>query len=136
MSHLIYLLLFIIPLFSQEKNNTLKIEIKGMNSSKGDISLALYDKESDFPSITNTYRSKVQNAKDKTIVFEDLKSGTYAIAIYHDENGNGILDKNIFGVPTEKYGFSNNARGKFSYPAYNSACFSLTADRKISITLK
>lgn len=136
MLNFIFYLFFLIPLVNQEKSNKLSIEIKGMNSSKGNISLALYDNKEDFPSINKTFRSKVQNAKNKTIVFDELNSGTYAVAVYHDENGNGVLDKNIFGVPTEKYGFSNDAREKFSYPAYSSASFSLNVDRKISITLK
>jgi uncharacterized protein (DUF2141 family) len=34
--------------------------------------------------------------------------GTYAVAMFHDENNNGHLDENALGIPTEGYGFSNN----------------------------
>ncbi len=40
------------------------------------------------------------------IVFEDVAPGTYAIAAFQDENGNGRLDRTGLGLPTEPYGFS------------------------------
>jgi Uncharacterized protein conserved in bacteria (DUF2141) len=40
-----------------------------------------------------------------------------------DENGNGVLDKNFFGVPVEGYGFSNDARGSMGPPAFEKAAF-------------
>lgn len=39
-----------------------------------------------------------------------LAPGSYAIRVLHDENGNGKLDFNVVGMPTEGYGFSNNPR--------------------------
>ena len=43
-----------------------------------------------------------------TYVYE-LPPGTYAIGIFHDVNLNNKMDNNLFGVPKEQYGFSNNA---------------------------
>jgi uncharacterized protein (DUF2141 family) len=45
------------------------------------------------------------------VVLTNLDPGQYAIILFHDENGNGKLDRNALGVPTEPYGFSNNVRG-------------------------
>ena len=42
----------------------------------------------------------------------------------------------MFGVPTEKYGFSNNARETFSAPSFSSASFELKEDKKVSVILK
>ena len=42
--------------------------------------------------------------------FNDIPPGTYAIAVFHDENANGKLDKNFLGIPCEGYGASNNVR--------------------------
>ncbi len=36
-----------------------------------------------------------------TITFPDVAAGTYAVACFHDENGNGKLDTGMFGIPTE-----------------------------------
>ncbi len=45
-----------------------------------------------------------------TLNFADLAPGSYALRVMHDENGNGKLDTNVVGMPTEGYGFSNNPR--------------------------
>ena len=68
--------------------------------------------------------------------FAELAEGKYAVAVFHDENKNGILDKNYLGIPTEAYGFSNNARRTFSAPSFKEAEVILNSDLAISITLK
>ena len=70
------------------------------------------------------------------IVFKDLPEGEYAFAVYHDANANGKMDKNLLGIPTEDYAFSNNALGKMGPPSYASAKFALPAtgaDLRVSL---
>jgi uncharacterized protein (DUF2141 family) len=69
------------------------------------------------------------------ITIKDIQPGNYAVAIFHDVNQNGKLDKNIFGIPTEDYGFSNNARGSFGPPSYKDCSFSFSNNKKIFIKL-
>ena len=45
------------------------------------------------------------------IIFAGLPPGDYAVAAFHDADGNGELGTNILGIPTEGYGFSNGAPG-------------------------
>lgn len=45
------------------------------------------------------------------------------MAVIHDENMNGELDANWLGVPTEGYGFSNDAKGLVGAPSFSSASF-------------
>jgi uncharacterized protein (DUF2141 family) len=47
--------------------------------------------------------------------------GEYAIAIYQDINGDGVLNKNFFGIPKEPYGFSNDAMGMVGPPDFQMA---------------
>lgn len=68
--------------------------------------------------------------------FENLADGQYAVAIFHDENENGIIDKNMFGAPTEAYGFSRNARGTFSAPSFEEAKIDLKENKSIEIWIK
>ena len=114
----------------------LSITLSGLASERGNVHLALYRQNDPFPSVHKSYKNKIQQAANRTVLFEDIPPGTYALAVFHDENKNGVLDKNIFGVPQEVYGFSNNARGTFSPPGFRDAAFELHAHRKISITLK
>ena len=46
--------------------------------------------------------------KDGLVLKFQLPAGSYAVQVMHDENGNGKLDANFMGIPTEGYGFSNN----------------------------
>ncbi len=64
-----------------------------------------------------------------------LSDGEYAISVFHDLNGNQELDKNWMGIPTEPYGFSNNARGKFGPPTYNQ-CKVKIIDGTTRLTIK
>ncbi len=118
------------------QKHKLTIEIQGLNSNKGNIMIALYTKKNEFASKNDTFKNKIQNASNKLIVFENLDSDSYAFAVFHDENNNGIIDKNFFGVPIEKYGFSNNARETFSAPSFSAASLDLKGDKKVSVKIK
>lgn len=130
------LLIFTLILLYKSENHKLTVEIEGLTNKKGNIRLALYNKNNVFPSEKDVFKNSVQSSSNKFVIFNALKEDKYAIAVFHDENKNGILDKNIFGVPTEKYGFSNNARAVFSAPSFDEAAFSIKSDSKISIKLK
>ncbi len=70
--------------------------------------------------------------------FENLPPGSYALAVYHDENGDGKLDTNFLGIPTERYGFSNDARSMMFFPpSFAAARFVVpAAGTAISLRLK
>jgi uncharacterized protein (DUF2141 family) len=75
-------------------------------------------------------RLAVGQAIDRTIVnrratclFEDVPPGEYAVAVFHDENGNNDLDRNFLGIPSEGTGASNDARGFMGPPPYDGARF-------------
>jgi uncharacterized protein (DUF2141 family) len=57
----------------------------------------------------------------------DVPYGEYAVAVFHDENGNGRNDRGLFGLPKEPYGFSNNARRKLGAPRWEQAKFAVTS---------
>jgi uncharacterized protein (DUF2141 family) len=70
------------------------------------------------------------------VVFSNLEPGRYAAVAFHDENGNGKLDKNFLGVPAEPYGFSNNAQGFLGAPTFGDAAMVLGGgDSAIRIAL-
>jgi uncharacterized protein (DUF2141 family) len=60
-------------------------------------------------------------------VFEGLAPGAYAVAVVHDENGNGRLDKNFVGIPSEGYGVSNNRTYAMASPKWDESRFTLAA---------
>lgn len=116
----------------------ISIEIKAIPNVKGNLYVALFRQKDDFPEFGKQYLGKIVpvTSKKMTYVFDNLSEGKYAIAIFHDENKNSKLDKNYLGVPTEAYGFSNNARRTFSAPSFEEAELNLKSDLGISISLK
>lgn len=122
--------------FSQQKSN-LTVEIKNIQSSKGNILIALYNNAKSFPKGLPTQKVSIPS-KGNTFqyTFKDISDGQYAIAVLHDENKNKKMDIGVLG-PKEAYGFSNNARGVLAPPNYKDAAFSIHGEDKIvSIILK
>jgi len=70
------------------------------------------------------------------LVFTGLAPGRYALRAFADENGNGKLDANLMGMPTERYGFSNDAKGNRAAPAFEAAAISVGADLQTLIHLR
>ncbi len=66
---------------------------------------------------------------------KDLIAGEYALVVYHDENGNGRLDENFIGIPSEPLGFSNRYWPQ-GPPTFANAAFRLEADETKSINVK
>jgi uncharacterized protein (DUF2141 family) len=126
--------LFLFP-FSKSK---LTVEVKSIPNDKGTIFIGLFRPKDQFPIFGKQYIGKVipVSGKNMSYLFNDLSDGKYAVAVFHDENKNGKLDKNYLGIPTEAYGFSNNARRTFSAPSFEEAEVNLKSDLTISIMLK
>jgi uncharacterized protein (DUF2141 family) len=118
----------------------LTITVKGVRSAEGAVFLAVYDSEKSFmkPPQAKTTRRVDAGKGDLKIVIHDLPAGKYAIASYHDENGNGKLDTNAMGIPEEGYGFSNDARGVFGPPKFEDAVFEFDGkvDKAIAFSIQ
>jgi len=67
----------------------------------------------------------------------DLPPGRYAVATFLDRNGNAQIDTTLFGLPTEPYGFSNDASGVMGPPDFAQAAFEITGEpRALTIHLR
>ncbi|MEN9913508.1 MAG: hypothetical protein RL528_229 [Bacteroidota bacterium] len=132
------LFLTFILLFSGVKTHKLSIHISGISKIKGNLFIAIFRATDDFPVFGKQYKGIVKEVEGKSqnYNFDDLPEGEYAVAIYQDENRNKILDKNLLGIPTEIYGFSNNARRTFSAPSFQEAKFKLNKDLQQTVFLK
>lgn len=112
------------PIFGQKGNGNITLTVNKISELKGVLKIGLYNSKESYDN-GDTYKSvevKVNN-KTETVVFENIEFGEYGIKIYHDENGNGKLDKGLFGIPTEPYGFSNDASGFMGPASFEKAKF-------------
>jgi uncharacterized protein (DUF2141 family) len=115
----------------------LTLEVLNPKVVQGSINAALYNSaETWLKQDLAVGAQRVPAAEKTVIVYRGLPAGAYAISLFHDENGNGKLDTNVVGLPTERYGFSRDARGRMGPPAYADAVFELQADTTVAITLK
>ena len=67
-------------------------------------------------------------------VVKDLPPGRYVVALFQDLNGNGKLDANFFGVPTEPYGFSHDVERGIGIPDFDAAAVTL-GDAPLTLTI-
>jgi uncharacterized protein (DUF2141 family) len=113
----------------------LEVHLLGIEGNKGEIFVGVFDSKVGFPNSGKALAQQKISVTQTEIVllFKDLKQGTYAVAVFHDTNGNGKLDKNFFGIPREGIGFSNNASGSFGPPSFSSTAFELKKKNSIKI---
>ena len=105
----------------------IRVRVLDIRNSTGTVACALFESPAGFPAeflsaATNVMVIKVRKAQ-ALCSFEDIPPGNYAIGVIHDENMNGKLDANRLGIPTEGYGFSNDARALFGPPSFSAASF-------------
>ncbi len=94
---------------------TLTVTVEGTRSASGTVRAGLYD------ATGKRIAAKMVAAAvgDVVLRFEGVAGGTYAVKVFHDENGDGDLNTGLFGIPTEGYGFSNRASGRFGPPDFD-----------------
>jgi uncharacterized protein (DUF2141 family) len=105
----------------------LTIHVDDVKAAGGTIQVALYNSADTFMKTVAGLCKTAAAGRANMVVLKDLPAGEYAFALFHDANSNEKLDKNMFGIPTEDYAFSNNALGKMGPPTYDSARFTLPA---------
>ena len=115
--------LFILPVSAQ----TVQFNIEGIQHDKGKLYIQLFKGENNFKK-GEAHNVAIVNAKkgQLTVTFNDVAPGDYAIRYFHDENNNQDFDNNMFGMPIEGYGFSNNAPVNFGPPSYQQMTFKVS----------
>ena len=104
----------------------LNLTIDNLRSGKGVVMLTLYpDDEARFlKPMGSRYVTRVPaRAGTSQACIHVPQPGAYGLALYHDENANGKIDRNGLGIPKEGFGFSNNPRIIMSAPGFKSVRF-------------
>ena len=124
------------PAFSESPSSVL-IEVSGFKNTRGTLNCRLFTKAADFPDGDGIVTLRVPiTGSNTSCSFSIVEPGTYAIAVVHDENGNGKLDKNFVGVPSEGYGVSNNKTYALSAPKWDESTFKLGATESKALQVK
>ena len=109
-------------------SGSITVTIDGIETKKGQIVFMLFNSNEGFPSETDkAYKTGIVKtfSTNASYTFENIPHGTYAIAVFHDEDGNGKIKKNWIGMPKEPVGASNLT--KMSKPNFKKCKFQLEA---------
>lgn len=124
-------------------SNDITVEILNVGKA-GELHLAIYDDARAFENDTgerggvteSIFGSIIQKIEPSAATFRfELPEGIYAIGIFVDTNYNNKLDRNVFGIPIEQFGFSQDARGHFGPPTFQDASFIVSDDATLQIRL-
>jgi hypothetical protein len=121
---------------AEELHVNLKINVKDLDVREGRIMIAVYNSPNTFLKKAFKTSSIAVDSLSVPSVGINLPQGVYAVSLFHDTNKNGRLDLGSFGIPTEKYGFSNNTEGFMGPPSFKSSSFRVVRDTTITITLQ
>ena len=105
----------------------LRVVITEMRSGDGNVHVSVYDNPETFPKSSGMLKELIVKARAPSleVTFAGLASGTYAVAAFHDANGNRKFDQGFLGLPLEDYGFSNDPAVIISAPDFRESAFTI-----------
>jgi uncharacterized protein (DUF2141 family) len=109
--------------------HTLTVTVTGVRSARGNIRAQLL-KADVAAGVARSAGATMAIATTgtTTLTFSNLTDGDYAVQLFHDEDGDGQMKTNMFGIPSEGYSFSNSARGSFGPPKFSDMKVTVTAN--------
>jgi uncharacterized protein (DUF2141 family) len=113
---------------------TLVVNAEGIKGRTGEVRVAVCESSFDEAGCPRG-ATRAPTADTERFVFEDLSPGRYAVAVYHDLNGNGAMDTFPPGLPTEPYGFSNDV-GRLSPPNFDKALVEVAGDTTVVVRVR
>ena len=129
-----------VSLAANANSADLEVSIEGLRSAEGQARVALHQRvpSASFPDEDGAV-AKISRSADPSgvrVVFTGLSPGDYAVAAFHDADGDGELGRNILRIPTEGYGFSNGARGFMGPPSFDDAALTIgSGEERISVVV-
>ncbi len=120
------LLSFLLALGVDSSPLSVEVNIDNISEAKGLIHVAVFTSAEDFEAKTNpVFEKSISPKSTADIRFRIPVSaeGFHGVALYHDLNSNGELDKNMLGIPKEPYAFSNNPAAKWKAPGFEEIAF-------------
>jgi len=116
---------------------SIHIDITGVKQPQGHIYVGLYNQANGFLHTDKSYKNIIlDTTQQPSCTFSNIPKGRYAIALFHDQNNNGKLDRNIIGIPKEQTGTSNNVVSHMGPPSFIKARFEHTNETDIVIKLR
>lgn len=115
----------------------LVVEMTNIKAMQGQLYVSIYEDEATWLNTDAAFRKSLVAVEGETCrtVFSHLPAGEYAVAIFQDQNNNGLLDVTEMQIPKEAFGFSNNPKGIRGPATFQQAKFPFTCTDTVKIEL-
>lgn len=114
----------------------MKVVVKDVSATSGTIRVSVFNTADSFLKEPVAIVVVRATQGQVTAEFTGLANGTYALSVVHDANNNQVLDSNFMGMPTEGFGFSNDAMGLMGPPNFKKAAFAFSGQQQIVVTMR
>lgn len=110
----------------------LTVEATDVRAAKGEVAFTVYpdDRRRFLAKGGKLLRARVPARAPMTRACFNLRPGSYAVALYHDENGDHDFNRALF-TPKEGFGFSNDAPTAIGLPKLEAVRFGLPASGRL-----
>jgi uncharacterized protein (DUF2141 family) len=117
----------------------IEVTMTGFKNQEGNARVAVFLDAGGWPDEeSSVFATAVVPISDGQALafFEEVPAGPFAVSVFHDKDGNGELDSDTLGIPSEDYGFSRDARNMFGAPSFKEARIELAAGETKQITIR
>jgi acyl-CoA reductase-like NAD-dependent aldehyde dehydrogenase/uncharacterized protein (DUF2141 family) len=118
-----------VPASTSETQTHLTIDVRLPEHAHGKLGYLIFASPSGFPEDHDKAIRRgfvpISDGAQRLRVEADLPPGIYAASVYEDLNGNGKLDHNLVGIPTEPIGVSGDSSRLFGPPRFDDCSFRL-----------
>lgn len=117
----------------------LDVQVAGLRNARGQVAVTVYP---DDPRRFLAPRGKLLRRRTAAVAPVTsscfwVRPGYYAVAVYHDQNGDRDFARSLVGLPAEGYGFSNDAPTRTGLPSFTAVRFQVPPEgRKIRLTMR
>lgn len=114
------------------------LKVSGVQPQAGPVRVAMFADPSAFPKHEQADGKFAFESSAATVEgsLQVPAGGPFALAVYQDLNNDGQLNRSSFGMPTEPYGFSKNARGQYGPPTFADAQIASGSQNVLEISLQ
>ncbi len=116
----------------------LSIEATGLRNATGEVAFTLYgsDRKRFLAKHGKLSISRVRTTTPVTRACFLLPPGEYALALYHDENGDHHFNRTLW-IAKEGFGFSNDAPTTLGLPSFDKVRFTVPANgRNVRVAIR
>lgn len=113
-------------------SSKLTINVASVRPATGEVAITIYpdNKRRFLAKGGKLARQRVKAAATVRTCFW-LPQGNYAVAVYHDRDGDRDFDRTLVGLPAEGFGFSNDPETKTGLPALAAVRFRVGAGERV-----